>query len=46
MFNLLKLFIFTRETNIRTTPNSYMTTIPQYAEGNHYNAVNFDATQP
>ena len=36
------LHIFTKETNLRTTPDysSYMTTIPQYAEGNNYNAVN------
>ena len=41
--NFLKLFhIFTRETNIRTTPDnsSYVTTIPQYVEGNHLYAVN------
>ena len=42
IFNHLKLFIFTKETNFRTTPDhsSYITIIAQYAEGNHYNAVN------
>ena len=47
IFNLLKPHI-SRETNIRTTPdhNLYMAIIPQYAEGNHYNAANFDATLP
>ena len=42
IFNLLTLFIFTWETNIRTTPDnsSYITVIPQYAVGKHYNAVN------
>ena len=36
IFNLLKLFIFTMETNVRTTPDnsSYVTSIPLYAEGN------------
>ena len=36
------LLVFTKETNIRITPDyiSYMTTISQYAEGNNYNALN------
>ena len=44
IFNLLRLFTFTRETNIRTMPDhsSYITIIPQYTEGNHYSAVNGD----
>ena len=34
IFNHLKLLIFTRETNIRTTPDntSYITIKPQYVE--------------
>ena len=42
IFNIFKLSIFTRETDIGATPNNslYVTVIPQYAEGNHYNAVN------
>ena len=36
------LHIITNEANIRTMPenSSYTTIIPQYTEGNHYNAVN------
>ena len=42
IINLHKLFIFTRETNIRTTPDhsSYMTIILQYPEENINSAVN------
>ena len=42
IFNLLKLLIFTGETNIKTTPDhsSYMIIITQYAEENCYNTPN------
>ena len=42
IFNLLKLFIFKRKTNIRTMPDNslYITIIPQCAERNHYSAAN------